>query len=47
MGKIIILANQMSQSLWVRDRFLIIHGEYYGSRGVSQSLWVRDRFLMH
>ncbi|EEV89669.1 hypothetical protein HMPREF0198_0231 [Cardiobacterium hominis ATCC 15826] len=36
----------MSQSLWVRDRFLIIDEDEYDEDGESQSLWVRDRFLM-
>ena len=37
----------MSQSLWVRDRFLIIDDVAAVIIATSQSLWVRDRFLMH
>ena len=36
----------MSQSLWVRDRFLILFFYISTRRNLSQSLWVRDRFLM-
>ena len=36
----------MSQSLWVRDRFLILREYYEGENHESQSLWVRDRFLI-
>ena len=36
----------MSQSLWVRDRFLIIKRTNISSILLSQSLWVRDRFLI-
>ena len=36
----------MSQSLWVRDRFLIHVFCLSASIELSQSLWVRDRFLI-
>ena len=36
----------MSQSLWVRDRFLIVYYVQYVKHLSSQSLWVRDRFLI-
>ena len=36
----------MSQSLWVRDRFLMVQGRERKREKRSQSLWVRDRFLM-
>ena len=35
-----------SQSLWVRDRFLMPVGIKFLSDGKSQSLWVRDSFLI-
>ena len=35
-----------SQSLWVRDRFLIGIIPLYSLTERSQSLWVRDRFLI-
>ena len=35
-----------SQSLWVRDRFLILSLAASATVFLSQSLWVRDRFLM-
>ena len=35
-----------SQSLWVRDRFLISKEGITHNLNWSQSLWVRDRFLM-
>ena len=35
-----------SQSLWVRDRFLIKAQSLTIGNHVSQSLWVRDRFLI-
>ena len=35
-----------SQSLWVRDRFLIEYGVRQDAFDASQSLWVRDRFLI-
>ena len=35
-----------SQSLWVRDRFLMCLHRYVSRAHVSQSLWVRDRFLI-
>ena len=37
---------QGSQSLWVRDRFLIAYLARYIVEDGSQSLWVRDRFLI-
>ena len=37
----------MSQSLWVRDRFLIVYYVQYVKHLSSQSLWVRDRFLIY
>ena len=36
----------VSQSLWVRDRFLMDNFMLHTVFGVSQSLWVRDRFLI-
>ena len=36
----------MSQSLWVRDRFLMSIVPVLKDRRASQSLWVRDRFLI-
>ena len=36
----------MSQSLWVRDRFLICILKEHNHPSQSQSLWVRDRFLI-
>ena len=36
----------LSQSLWVRDRFLIDRARQTGQGSASQSLWVRDRFLI-
>ena len=35
-----------SQSLWVRDRFLIFQLMVFLCWNQSQSLWVRDRFLI-
>ena len=35
-----------SQSLWVRDRFLIKEEAVAYRANLSQSLWVRDRFLI-
>ena len=35
-----------SQSLWVRDRFLISKEGITHNLNWSQSLWVRDRFLI-
>ena len=45
----IMFANELvikSQSLWVRDRFLILSLAASATVFLSQSLWVRDRFLM-
>ena len=42
----IVAILSMSQSLWVRDRFLIKWSPLFKHRRVSQSLWVRDRFLI-
>ena len=36
-----------SQSLWVRDRFLIEMHDAFSVWQESQSLWVRDRFLIN
>ena len=36
-----------SQSLWVRDRFLIKEEAVAYRANLSQSLWVRDRFLIN
>ena len=36
----------MSQSLWVRDRFLMFVTNKRNTIIASQSLWVRDRFLI-
>ena len=38
--------RQTSQSLWVRDRFLIYDDAIMEALRESQSLWVRDRFLI-
>ena len=38
--------EEMSQSLWVRDRFLMIALTQSIRTKTSQSLWVRDRFLI-
>ena len=35
-----------SQSLWVRDRFLMMEWYFCFFGRMSQSLWVRDRFLI-
>ena len=37
----------MSQSLWVRDRFLMFVTNKRNTIIASQSLWVRDRFLIN
>ena len=37
----------MSQSLWVRDRFLMVYESLLEMFDESQSLWVRDRFLIY
>ena len=41
-----MLRDTASQSLWVRDRFLIDADDEGLVPEESQSLWVRDRFLI-
>ena len=38
--------RKRSQSLWVRDRFLMAGASKPSQFSASQSLWVRDRFLI-